>query len=110
MIDVVHPGLVSWLYLEWLRLLDWPISIYLTDITSLEGTILPALISTGLLLKYWGQVKDQRTILGFLLFAVTIGMFTQYWGALGLHLFTGGFVIWPVLVLRMGDSRPWSMG
>ena len=37
-----------------------------------------ALISTGLLLKYWRQVKDQQIILGFLFFAVTMGMFTQY--------------------------------
>ena len=44
----------------------------------LEPTILAALVSTGLLLKYWRQVKDQQIILGFLFFAVTMGMFTQY--------------------------------
>ena len=42
----------------------------------LEPTILAALVSTGLLLKYWRQVKDQQIILGFLFFAVTMGMFT----------------------------------
>ena len=74
-----------------------------------ELTILAALISTGLLLKYWRQVKDQQIILGFLLFAATTGMFTQYWGITGLHLFTGGFVIWPVLVLLLGDRFPWPL-
>ena len=74
-----------------------------------EFTALSALISTGLLLKYWRQVKDQQIILGFLFFAVTMGMFTQYWGITGLHLFTGGFVIWPVLVLLLGDRFPWPL-
>ena len=74
-----------------------------------EPTILAALISTGLLLKYWRQVKDQQIVLGFLLFAVTTGMFTQYWGITGLHLFTGGVVIWPVLVLLLGDRFPWPL-
>ncbi|MEB8486501.1 MULTISPECIES: DUF1614 domain-containing protein [Acidithiobacillus] len=84
-------------------------SVCLTNITILGGTILAALVSTGLLLKYWRQVKDQQIILGFLFFAVTMGMFTQYWGITGLHLFTGGFVIWPVLVLLLGDRFPWLL-
>ena len=67
-----------------------------------ESILFPAFISIGLLLKYGRQVKDQQIILGFLFFAVTIGLFTQYWGITGLHLFTGGFVIWPVLVLLLG--------
>ena len=74
-----------------------------------ESTILPTLISTGLLLKYWRQVKDQQIIVGFLLFAVIMGLFTQYWGITGLHLFTGGFVIWPILVLLLGDRFPWPL-
>jgi hypothetical protein len=76
---------------------------------TIESAFLPALISTVLLLKYWRQVKDQRIILGFLFFAVTMGLFTQYWGITGLHLFTGGFVIWPVLVLLLGDRFPWPL-
>ena len=77
---------------------------------ALIGTVLlPVLLSTGLLLKYWRQVKDQQIILGFLFFAVTMGLFTQYWGITGLHLFTGGFVIWPVLVLLLGDRFPWPL-
>ncbi|WP_163059890.1 hypothetical protein [Acidithiobacillus ferrooxidans] len=67
------------------------------------------LLSIGLLLKYWRQVKDQRIILGFLLFDVTMGLFTQYWGITGLHLLTGGLVIWPVLVLLLGDRLPWPL-
>ncbi|MBN6741731.1 hypothetical protein JKG47_14535 [Acidithiobacillus sp. MC6.1] len=74
-----------------------------------DPTILAALISTGLLLKYWRQVKDQQIIIGFLLFAVTTGMFTQYWGITGLHLFIGGVVIWPVLVLLLGNRFPWPL-
>ena len=74
-----------------------------------EPTILATLISIGLLLKYWRQVKDQQIIVGFLLFAVIMGLFTQYWGITGLHLFTGGFVIWPILVLLLGDRFPWPL-
>jgi len=77
---------------------------------ALIGTVLlPALLSIGLLLKYWRQVKDQQIILGFLFFAVTMGLFTQYWGITGLHLFTGGLVIWPILVLLLGDRLPWPL-
>ncbi|MCK9188592.1 hypothetical protein [Acidithiobacillus sp.] len=77
---------------------------------ALIGTVLlPVLLSTGLLLKYWRQVKDQQIILGFLFFAVTMGLFTQYWGITGLHLLTGGFVIWPLLVLILGDRLPWPL-
>jgi len=99
----------TFLHLQWLWFSSAPIPNYLSNNAVLEGTILPALISTGLLLKYWLQVKDQRIILGFLLFAVTLGMFTQHWGVTGLHLFTGGFVIWPVLVLLLGDRFPWPL-
>ena len=73
------------------------------------SVLLAALISTGLLLKFWRQVKDQQIIVGFLLFAVIMGLFTQYWGITGLHLFTGGFVIWPILVLLLGDRFPWPL-
>ena len=74
-----------------------------------ESIILPTLLSIGLLLKSWRQVKDQQIILGFLFFAVTMGLFTQYWGITGLHLLTGGLVIWPVLVLLLGDRFPWPL-
>jgi hypothetical protein len=104
-----HPSLLTWIHLVWLQFLALPISVYLFNIMTIEGAILPTLISIGLLLKYWGQVKDQQIIVGFLLFAVIMGLFTQYWGITGLHLFTGGFVIWPVLVLLMGDRFPWPL-
>jgi hypothetical protein len=74
-----------------------------------ESIILPTLLSIGLLRKYWRQVKDQQIILGFLFFAMTMGLFTQYWSISGLHLFTGGFVIWPILVLLLGDRFPWPL-
>lgn len=76
---------------------------------TMEGTILPTLFSIWLLRKNWRQVKDQQIILGFLFFAITMGVSTQYWGITGLHLLTGGFVIWPVLVLLLGDRLPWPM-
>ena len=99
-------GVITWLHLKWLQFLALPLSVYLFNVMTIEGAILPALISTGLLLKYWRQVKDQQIILGFLFFAVTMGLFTQHWGITGLHLLTGGFVIWPVLVLLLGDRFP----
>ena len=105
-----HADFMTWIQLERLRFLALPISMYLSSPKSLDGTILPALISTGLLLKYWRQVKDQQIILGFLFFGVAMGLFTQHWGITGLHLlFTGGFVIWPILVLLLGDRFPWPL-
>ena len=109
MIALQQPNFLTWIRLEWLQFLALPIPVYLFNIMTIEGAILPTLISTGLLLKYWRQVKDQQIILGFLFFAVTMGLFTQYWGITGLHLFTGGFVIWPVLVLLLGDRFPWPL-
>ena len=106
---VEHANIWTFLHLQWLWFLSTPVPNYLSNNAVLEGAILPTLISTVLLLKYWRQVKDQQIILGFLLFAITMGLFTQYWGALGLHLFAGGFVIWPVLVLLLGDRFPWPM-
>ena len=81
----------------------------LARLTMFEGTAVPLFISILLLLKFWRQAKDQQIILGFLFFAVTMGLFTQYWGITGLQLFTGGFVIWPVLVLLLGDRFPWPL-
>ena len=81
----------------------------LARLTMFEGTAVPLFISILLLLKFWRQAKHQQIILGFLFFAVTMGLFTQYWGITGLHLFTGGFVIWPVLVLLLGDRFPWPL-
>ena len=109
MVSITHQNTFTWLHLEWLQFLALPISVYLFNVRTIEGAILPALVSTGLLLKYWRQVKDQQIIVGFLLFAVIMGLFTQYWGITGLHLFTGGFVIWPVLVLLLGDRFPWPL-
>ncbi|WP_291522248.1 hypothetical protein [Acidithiobacillus sp.] len=83
--------------------------MYVNNPETLIGRALSALISAGILLKYARQVKDQQIILGFLFFAVTMGLFTQYWGITGLHLLTGGFVIWPVLVLLLGDRFPWPL-
>ncbi|MHB1750766.1 MAG: DUF1614 domain-containing protein [Acidithiobacillus sp.] len=106
---IANPDILTWLHLEYLQLLALPIPVYLFNIMTIEGAILPALISTGLLLKYWHQVKDQQIIVGFLLFAVIMGLFTQYWGITGLHLFTGGLVIWPILVLLLGDRFHWPL-
>ena len=108
-VSVEYANIWTFLHLQWLWFLSAPIPNYLSSTAVLEGAILPALISAGLLLKYSHQVKDQQIVLGFLLFAVTMGLFTQYWGALGLHLFSGGFVIWPVLILLLGDRFPWPM-
>lgn len=93
----------------WLSVDSWVPATYVDNPETFVGAIIPALISIGLLLKYWHQVKDQQIILGFLFFAMTMGLFTQYWGITGLHLFTGGFVIWPVLVLLLGDRFPWPL-
>ncbi len=81
----------------------------MTGPLSQEGFVMPFLISLALSFKYLRRVQDQQIILGFLLFAVTMGVCTQYWGITGLHLLTGGFVIWPVLVLLLGDRLPWPM-
>ena len=85
------------------------IMMYLTTPACVEGAVIPGIISLFIVILQWRQVKDQRIILGFLFFAVTMGLFTQYWGITGLHLFTGGFVVWPVLVLLLGDRFPWPL-
>lgn len=91
-----HADFWIWVYLEYLCSLAIPVVVYITSVNNLDSAILPAFISIGLLLKYWRQVKDQQIILGFLSFAVTMGLFMQYWGVTGLQLFTGGLVIWPI--------------
>ena len=93
----------------WLNIESWVPIIYVDDPETFVGAIIPTLITIIILLKYWRHVKDQQMIIGFLFFAMTIGLFTQYWGITGLHLFTGGFVIWPVLVLLLGDRLPWPL-
>ena len=85
------------------------IMMYLTTPACVEGAVIPGIISLFIVILQWRQVKDQQIILGFLFFAVTMGLFTQYWGITGLHLFTGGFVVWPVLVLLLGDRFPWPL-
>ncbi len=82
---------------------------YLTTPACVEGAVIPGIISLFIVILQWRQVKDQQIIVGFLLFAVIMGLFTQYWGITGLHLFTGGFVIWPILVLLLGDRFPWPL-
>jgi len=109
MLPMQNIGAWSWLHYQYLLFMETPVMNYLAVTSNIEGAIFPAIISIGLLLKYWRQAKDQQILLGFLLFAVIMGLFTQYWGVLGLHLFTGGFVIWPVLVLLLGDRFPWPL-
>ncbi|MHB1266563.1 MAG: hypothetical protein ACYCY2_03045 [Acidithiobacillus ferriphilus] len=104
-----HLSIGSYLHLQWLWFLSTPVPNYLSSTAVLKGAILPFIISTGLILKYWKQVKDKQIIFGFLLFSVIMGLFTQYWGVTGLHLFTGGFIIWPVLILLLGDRLPWPL-
>lgn len=109
MLPIQDIGVRSWLHYQYLLFMAMPIMNYLAIISNDDGAVLPVIISTWLLLKYWRQVKDQQIVIGFLLFAVIMGLITQYWGVLGLHLFTGGFVIWPVLVLLLGDRLPWQI-
>jgi len=100
---------MAWLHLEYLQFRSLPLVIYLTDPLSQEGAVIPFLISLVLSLKYLRRIQDQQIILGFLFFAITMGLFSQYWGITGLHLFTGGLMIWPVLVFLLGDRLPWPM-
>ncbi len=100
---------MAWLHLETLQFRSLPLVIYLTDPLSQEGAVIPFLISLILSSKYLRRIQDRQIILGFLLFAITMGLFTQYWGITGLHLFTGGLMIWPVLVFLLGDRLPWPM-
>ena len=85
------------------------IMTYLTTPACVEGAVIPGIISLFIVILQWRQVKDQGIVIGFLLFAAIMGLVTQYWGITGLHLFTGGFVIWPVLVLLLGDRFPWPL-
>ena len=100
---------IAWIFIEFLQFYHALLALYLNDLRTLVGAVIPCLISLGLFLKYAHQIKDPQIILGFLFFAVTMGLFTQYWGITGLHLFTGGLVIWPILVLLLGDRFPWPL-
>ena len=100
---------IAWISVELLQVYHALLALYLNDLRTLVGSVIPGLISLGLFLKYAHQIKDPQTILGFLLFAVTLDLCTQYWGANGLNLMISGFVIWPVLVLLLGDRLPWPM-
>ena len=100
---------IAWIFIEFLQFYHAILALYLNGLRTLVGAVIPGLVSLGLFLKYVNQIKDHQTILGFLLFAVTMGLFTQYWSITGLHLLTGGLVIWPLLVLLMGDRFPWPL-
>lgn len=104
-----HADTLTWLHLAYLRLQAWPIVTYLSDARTQEGMVLPALISITLSIAYLRRIKDPDVILGFLLFAMTIGISTAYWGATGLHTFTANIILWPVLVFLLGDRLPWPM-
>ncbi len=104
-----HPDFLTWTHLEWLRFQSLPMVVYLVDTRSLEGAVIPAIASTGLLLKYRRQAKDWQIILGFLLFTMIVGIVTEYWGRTGLHLFPAALIIWPVLALLLGNRFPWPM-
>ena len=100
---------IAWISVELLQVYHALLALYLNDLRTLVGAVIPGLISLGLFIKYAHQIKDPQTILGFLLFAVTMGSWTQYWGINHLSLMISGFVIWPVLVLLLGDRLPWPM-
>lgn len=104
-----HADFTTLVNLDYLRFRSFPFVVYLTDTSSLEGAFIPALISTGFFLKYARQIKERKIVIGFLLFTWIIGLVTQYFGATGLHIFTGGLVVWPVLTLLLGDRFPWPM-
>ncbi|WP_414039281.1 hypothetical protein ACJU26_08620 [Acidithiobacillus sp. M4-SHS-6] len=104
-----YPDFSAWLHLETLRFQAWPIVTYLSDARTQEGMVLPALISIALSIAYLRRIKDPDVILGFLLFAMTIGISTAYWGVTGLHTFTANIILWPVLVFLLGDRLPWPM-
>jgi uncharacterized membrane protein len=101
--------LLSNIKYEYLHILAIPAVNYIYNVDCDEGAVLPSVISIFIALKFWRQAKDQQIIIGFLLFAATLGLFTQYWSITGLHIFTGGFIIWPVLVLLLGDRFPWPL-
>ena len=76
---------------------------------SLEGAVLPGIISITLSILYIRKIKDKQLIVGFLLFAWTIGISLEKWGITGLHIFTGSIILWPLLVFLLGDRFPWPL-
>lgn len=36
-------------------------------------------------------------------------MATEQWGVLGLHVFTGSIIVWPLLVFLLGERFPWPL-
>ena len=82
---------MTWLHLEYLQFRSLPLVIYLTDPLSQAEFVMPFLISLALSFKYLRRIQDQQIILGFLFFAMTMGVSTQ--GALKnevQHLWSNG--------------------
>jgi hypothetical protein len=83
--------------------------IYLATPSTLEGGVLPLVISGILLWHYGPKVKDRRLVLGFFFAVLTFGVWWQRWGAIGLHVFSGSVIFWPVMVLLQGNHLPWPV-
>lgn len=101
----------AFLHLQWLYVQSWGPVIFLTNTLTLEGAVLPALISL-LIGLHWGPrlTRRQWAVLTFLLLGIwTVGMWSEYWGQAGLHIFPLGMILWPLLVFATKGRFPWPL-
>ncbi len=83
--------------------------LYVSTPSTFEGAVIPAAISIVLAWRYGRGIQDRKLVLGFWATTVLFGLLSEYWGTMGLHVFTGSLIIWPILSLLSGDRLPWPM-
>ena len=89
-------------------LIDY-LHIYFDNAKTMEGVVIPALVSIVILLLQWRFTKRKPLIFMLLAITVFIGISLSHWDSGGLHVFTAGLGFWPLMVMLFPDDFPWSM-
>lgn len=89
-------------------LIDY-LHIYLDSPKTLEGVVIPALISAAIMLSQWQLTKRKPLIFLLLIITVLIDGGFSHWDSGGLHVFTAGVACWPFMVMLFPDDFPWKM-
>ena len=83
--------------------------LYFENLKTLEGVVIPALISAAILQRQWQFARRKPLLFMLLTITVSISAWLSRWDSGGLHVFTAGLVCWPLMVMRFPDDFPWEM-
>lgn len=83
--------------------------IYFGNTKTLEGVVIPSLVSIIILLMQWRFTKRKPLIFMLLAITVFISISLSHWDSGGLHVFTAGLGFWPLMVMLSPDDFPWEM-